>query len=117
MTKNAFKLIKRDNGETVVPRLRIADTIFTRARGLLGRGGLDEDEGLLIRPCRMVHMFFMKFPIDVVFCSANGTVISMHTLRPWQWSSYEGGAEFAIELAEGKCERCGIRRGIVLSQA
>ena len=37
-----------------------------RARGLLGRDGIDG--ALLLRPARSVHTFGMRFAIDVAFC-------------------------------------------------
>ena len=36
-------------------------------RGLLGRDGLEQGEGLLLRPASSIHTFFMRFPIDAVF--------------------------------------------------
>ena len=54
-------------------------------RGLLGRGGLESGEGLLLRPAGSVHMFFMRFPIDVVFLSRDGEVLKIVSdLRPWR---------------------------------
>jgi uncharacterized membrane protein (UPF0127 family) len=50
-----------------VARLEVADTLWTRTRGLLGRDGLADDHGLWIKPCNSVHTFFMRFAIDLVF--------------------------------------------------
>lgn len=59
-------------------RLVVADNIFTRMKGLLGRNSLAEGEGLLIRPCKGIHTFGMKFPIDVVFLDSRNLVIAVH---------------------------------------
>src|SRR4028119_1862029 len=55
-------------------RCGVADNLFTRVRGLLGRSGLEPDEGLLINPCPSIHMFGMKFPLDVVFITTDNVV-------------------------------------------
>ncbi len=59
--------VERQNGEILCEHCLVADTFWTRFRGLLGRRYLTEDEGLLIQPAGSVHSFFMRFRIDVVF--------------------------------------------------
>ena len=50
----------------VLAAAEVADGARARRRGLLGR---DAFEGaLVLRPCRHVHTFGMRFPIDVAFC-------------------------------------------------
>jgi hypothetical protein len=44
----------------------VADRWWPRFRGLLGRDRLPEGEGLLLTPCRSIHMLGMRFPL--VFC-------------------------------------------------
>ena len=48
----------------------IADSLFTRFMGLMGRKTLVQGTGLLITPCNSIHMLFMRFPIDAVFLSS-----------------------------------------------
>lgn len=48
-------------------RAEVADTAQARNKGLLGRTGLLQGEGLWIVPCQSVHTFFMKFPIDLIY--------------------------------------------------
>jgi hypothetical protein len=70
-------------------------------RGLLGRAALDPDEGMLFRPAGSVHMFFMRFPIDAVFCDRELQVLDVvRGLRPWRTAGRRG-AKVVIELAEG----------------
>jgi len=40
----------------------VADRLFKRIKGLLGRNALGEGEALIIRPCNSIHTFFMRFP-------------------------------------------------------
>src|SRR5580698_1562725 len=47
--------------------LEVADNSEKRKKGLLGRKGLSNGEGLWIRPCESVHTFGMQFSIDLVY--------------------------------------------------
>jgi hypothetical protein len=70
-------------------------------RGLLGRASLAPDEGMLFRPAGSIHMFFMRFAIDAVFCDRELQVIDVaRGLRPWKTAGRKG-AKVVIELAEG----------------
>src|SRR5256885_9519742 len=88
-------------------RCFVADSPWTRMRGLLGRGGVESGEGLLLRPAGSVHMFFMRFPIDVVFLSRDGEVLKIVSdLRPWRTAGARR-AKSALELGAGEAERHG----------
>jgi len=80
-----------------------------RRRGLLGR---DAFEGaFVIRHCRNVHTFGMRFPIDVAFCDVTGTVLRTCSLSPWRVSPLVWRAAFAIEATAGAFERWGLVPG------
>jgi uncharacterized protein len=55
----------------------LAKSLGARVKGLLGKSSLPAGEGLLIKPCKGIHTFFMKFPIDVVFLDQNDAVIAL----------------------------------------
>jgi uncharacterized membrane protein (UPF0127 family) len=81
-------------------------------KGLLGRSSLDADEGMLFRPAGSIHMFFMRFPIDAVFCDRDLHVLDVERgLGPWKTAGRKG-AKVVIELAEGAA--AGIAPGDVL---
>jgi len=70
-------------------------------RGLLGRASLARDEGMLFRPAGSIHMLFMRFTIDAVFCTRDLEVIDVvRGLRPWRVAARRG-AKVVIELSEG----------------
>jgi uncharacterized membrane protein (UPF0127 family) len=54
-------------GSILGTRIGLADRWWLRFRGLMGREALPAGEGLILRPCRAVHMRGMAFPLDVVF--------------------------------------------------
>ncbi|HMB68716.1 MAG TPA: DUF192 domain-containing protein [bacterium] len=100
---------------TVAARVEWAGCSETRKRGLLGRDSLPPDEGMYIVPCQWIHMFGMKFPIDVAFLSSSGRVLALHrSLRPWRLSRPVLRAEGVLELSAGALDRSGTAVGDVL---
>jgi len=56
---------------------------------------------MLFRPAGSIHMFFMRFAIDAVFCDRELKVIDVvPALQPWKVAGRRG-AKVVIELAEG----------------
>ncbi len=102
-------------GAVVCERCEIPESSFGRARGLLGRDGLEAGEGMLIDRAGSVHMFFMRFPIDVVFLDRDRKVVGVrHGLRPWQVAAARR-AVAALELPAGAAAEAGIEEGDVLA--
>ena len=92
-----FQLINATTADVVVPRLNLAVTFLTRFRGLQFRRELPPDEGLLIAPCRSIHTHWMRFSIDVLMLSQDGTVLELRPdMRPWR--TYSGPREAAAVL-------------------
>ncbi|HAZ07846.1 MAG TPA: DUF192 domain-containing protein [Elusimicrobia bacterium] len=89
-------------GRLVAGRVATAGDCASRNQGLLGRASLDEGEGLWIVPCPMIHTFFMKFPIDVLFLDRGLRVVRViEDLRPWRLSPWVLSAHSALELEGG----------------
>jgi uncharacterized membrane protein (UPF0127 family) len=101
-------------GVVVARRLETAFDSRARNRGLLGRTGLEPDQALVIAPCNSVHTFFMKFTIDVVFVTRDGTVRRISAgLRPWRIAA--SPTSFAvIETGAGVIARAGLACGDAL---
>lgn len=90
----------------------LADTPFTRMKGLLGRALLENGEALVITRCNSIHMFFMRFPIDVVFIDRGSLVVGLvRGIRPYRFSPVFWSADAAIELPAGTIDRTGIMLG------
>jgi uncharacterized protein len=90
-----------DDGRVVCERCLIARTPWQRMRGLLGRKSLDPDEGMFFRSSGPIHMFFMRFPIDAIFCDGDLVVIDVERgLAPWRMAGRRG-AKVVIEVASG----------------
>jgi uncharacterized membrane protein (UPF0127 family) len=86
-----------------------------RTLGLMFRAELPEGDGLMIRPCNSIHMFFMRFPLDVAFLDRDGVVLhTVHGIRPWRVSRLVRRAKAAIELPAGTLAAAGVEKGTVL---
>jgi uncharacterized protein len=89
-------------GSVLGTRIALADRWWYRLRGLLGRSELSPGEGVILRPCRAVHMLGMSFPLDVAFLDHRGGVLaSYHALRPGRRTRWHAGAVDALELPAG----------------
>jgi len=87
---------------TIASRIEIAQNPWARMKGLLGRRDFPQNEALIITRCQSIHMFFMKFPIDVIFCDRQNKVIGLcEKLKPFCLSPIFFKASYAIELPSG----------------
>jgi uncharacterized membrane protein (UPF0127 family) len=101
-----FRVRDAATGEAVADRVHLADTHWTRFRGLMGTSGLDPRDGLWIVPCNQVHMFWMRYAIDVVFLDDDRRVVGLAAdLRPWRISPKFRAAASVVELAAGTIAR------------
>jgi uncharacterized membrane protein (UPF0127 family) len=96
-----MSVLTTSDGTVIASRLEIADKPLKRMKGLLGRSSMSPDEGMLFRPAGSIHMFFMKIPLDVVFCDAELRVLKVvRDLQPWKTAGAKG-AKVTIELGVG----------------
>jgi uncharacterized membrane protein (UPF0127 family) len=95
-------VLNATRGTTVASRVTTAEDAASRSKGLLGRASLAPEEGLWIVPCPMIHTFFMKFPIDVLFLD-RGLVVRrvLEDLKPWRVSPWVWSAHSCLELKGG----------------
>lgn len=107
-----MRAINSTKHREIANKLKVAENVFTRMKGLLGRSSLAEGEGLLIRPCKGIHTFGMKFPIDVVFLNKNNRVIAISkNIPPNRMTRIYHRASSVIELSAGTAEATDIYIG------
>ena len=98
-------------GTILATQLDVADTAKTRNRGLLGRDRLLPGEGLWIVPCQAIHMFFMRFPIDLVYIDSRKRVRKVRSkVAPWRISVCLS-AHSVLELPAGVVRETMTGRG------
>lgn len=99
------RLVNLTRSKVLCERCCIADTFFTRTRGLLGKSSLEAGAGLLLRPCSSIHMFGMKFPLDVIFLTRENIVTDyVENIAPGKLyiaRHRAGRAHSALEVAVG----------------
>src|SRR3989338_5126053 len=95
--RQLMRIINKTKNTVIAPKAQLADTAFSRLKGLLGRDGLCPGEALIITQCRSIHMFFMRFAIDVVFVDKKNRVVgTVKRIKPFLMSPYFWRATAAI---------------------
>jgi uncharacterized protein len=118
-----FRALNRTRGTILCERLEVAASMAAKSRGLLGRDSLAPGAGMLfenggVLPLMWMHMFFMRFAIDIVFLNHDNRVLRInHSLHPWRVSSMVFGARRALELEAGAAVRSGTVKGDQLALA
>jgi uncharacterized protein len=111
------RALNRTRGTILCERLEVAASMAAQSRGLLGRDGLAPGAGMLFEgnrvfPLMWMHMFFMRFAIDIVFLDRSGRVLRVnHQIKPWRVSSMVFGARKALELEAGAAARSATTEG------
>lgn len=112
-------IIKNQTKKTVlVDQGKLADTFFTRLKGLLGSSPLEKGEGLLLKGEKSIHTLFMSFPIDVVYIDRSWQVIKIdQNMLPWRLGRYVTQAASILELPVGVIQETGTAVGDQLNFA
>lgn len=106
------RAVNAARGRVLGSRIGVADWWWLRLRGLSGRADLAPGEGLLLKPCRAVHMMGMKFPLDVAFLDAGNRVIARYErLSPGARTRWHSAARAALELPAGTLQETGTMEG------
>ena len=96
-----------------VASVEVAHTYAERARGLLGRGGVET--GLVLRPGTSVHTIGMRFAIDVVFVRRDGQVLAVVPMVPNRMGRPRPRSAWILETEAGRAREWGIAPGRMLS--
>jgi uncharacterized protein len=109
-------IVNRTRDSVLATAVSVADQWWQRARGFLGRPEPKSGEGLLLNPCRAVHMIGMHYVLDVVFLDRQGRVLAVYPrLAPGRRSSWHARARYAIELPGGTIHESGTQVGDLIA--
>jgi uncharacterized membrane protein (UPF0127 family) len=104
------RITNSTRGTGLGTRVRVAASMRDRVVGLLRTPEVLPGEGLLIERTASIHMFFMRYPIDVVFVDRAGRVTrTVSRLRPWRVVWWARSARDCIELRAGALEGSGTQ--------
>ncbi|RXS93901.1 DUF192 domain-containing protein [Silvibacterium dinghuense] len=102
-------------GKNIGGQIEIANTSFTRMRGLLGRRQLAPEEGLWIKPSSGVHTIGMKFAIDVIGLDRKHRVVHLwNALVPNRITAVHWKISSVLEVPAGRIVESGTRIGHTL---
>ena len=83
-----------------------------RARGLLGR--TDHEGALVLTPCRWIHTFGIRFPLDVGYLDGDGVVLKTVRMNRNRLGLPIPKARFVVEAEAGAFARWGLHVGDVV---
>lgn len=118
MDSTVFRVETIKNKDVLAETCLEAVSFLDRFLGLMGRRELPRGEGLWIRRCSSIHMWFMRIPLDIVFVTGPETrmrVCALHRhVPPWRalpisvWGVHDVGV---LELPTGTIDRCSLQTG------
>lgn len=112
----------RSQGTVLADRVEIADGLWAKFLGLMGRSSLEAGRGLWLSESNGIHMMFMRFSIDAVFLGPlmDGGVRNVVAVRPRlrTWVGlvpFVRGAHGVLELPAGTIEATGTAVGDLIA--
>jgi hypothetical protein len=106
------RILNQTRNTVLADNAILANTVISGMVGLLKHRSLPDGEGMLITPCRSIHMFFMKFAIDVVFINRKNIVVGLvRNIQPFRISPYFWRASAGIELPPGTIDKTKTQLG------
>jgi len=106
------KAIVKKDGAVLIRNVDVTSGFVERFRGLMFAQSIPDNYGLLIKPCKQIHMLNMKFPLDIIYLSDDNSVVQIdEDMRPWEIGKTVKKAVSVIEVNAGTCARCGISTG------
>ncbi len=108
--------ILEKDGTCLVEYVEVAESAPSRMLGLMGRRCLAGGHALLIRPCRSIHTFMMRFNLDLVFLGSDNTVVKIvRNVRPCRFVFGGRQARSVLEMASGWFPEGAVKIGDELS--
>lgn len=108
-------LVNKSKG-TNLGKFDLANSFMSRFMGLMFKRDLEK--GLILklpntrsRRGSAIHMFFMRFPLDIVFTDSNKKVVDMISIEPWKTYTPIVPARYVIEMEKGTINKFNLELG------
>ncbi len=96
-------------------KIKSATTFCDRFFGLMGKKSMSKNYGLLLAPCKSIHMLFMRFSIDAIYIDKNFVIKKIvPNLKTWFGISFCMNAWGVVEVIAGEAERLNLKVGDTL---
>jgi uncharacterized membrane protein (UPF0127 family) len=98
--------------QLIADKLEFAENVMSRMIGLLGRDSLPAGSGLLIKPCKGIHTFGMKYEIDALFLGKDNRIVAtIKRIPPNRLTRIYFSAVSVLELPAGTIELTSTKVG------
>ncbi|WP_423230223.1 DUF192 domain-containing protein [Sulfobacillus thermosulfidooxidans] len=97
-------IINVRTGKIIGSQVRVAQSFWQRFKGLMGTRSLETGHGMLFPRTNSVHMFFMRYPLCVVYLNKDFVVLRCVVLKPWRIGPIIQGTYWVLELPESMAE-------------
>lgn len=97
-------MIKDENGNVIATKIEYATTFWKRYKGLMHRKkeSFPIENAMVFNECGSIHMFFMHFPLDVIYLDKQFNVVKIvRNIKPWKVDFGHPDAYYTIELNAG----------------
>ena len=109
------RVVNQTRGTVLADRAELADNLWTRFMGLMGRSELRPGGGLVLKPGGGIHMWFMRMPLDVIHVDKRDRVTHvLRGIKPWRFGPLFVGGKIAVELAVGTARETQVGDQIVV---
>ncbi len=102
--------IYREN-KLLLKNVKTASDFGTKLRGLMFYRQMPAIDGLLLYPCKMAHLFWMRFPLDLIYLSRDKVVVFHETKYPNELGGFVKDAYYLLETEAGTGRAKKIRAG------
>jgi len=72
-----LKLRRADSEQILLEEVQVAETFWTRLRGLIGTTELSEQQGMWFDNANSIHTFWMSINIDCIFLDRSLQVVAI----------------------------------------
>jgi uncharacterized protein len=113
-SQGPISAVNRSRGVVLAEDVRIANTHWTRLRGLIGsnESAFRAGQALWIVPSRGVHTIAMGFPVDVLYLDRARKVLYLEeSVKPWRFAPIRMSAASVLELPTGSIQKSGTEMG------
>ena len=109
-----MKVILPKNNQVICENLKLANDVFSRMVGLLGKKTFDTFDGLLLSPCAQIHSIGMKFKFDAVYLDNTYRVVALYkNIEKNRIMPYNIAVKNVLELPCGTIENKKLEIGDV----
>jgi hypothetical protein len=112
----SYVFLLNKSKEINLGKLALADSFLSRFMGLMFQK--DPEKGLILklpssrsRRGSSIHMFFMRFPLDIIFLDEDKKIVDMVSIKPWKTYTPKAPSKYVIELEEGSINKYKLEIG------